>query len=130
VYYTSYGRVAERLKAPVLKTGEVQASVGSNPTPSAITESWLSGLKHLTANETNQKVPRVRISHSPPTLWGRGEIGIHSRLKICGFGMSVRLRPSLPIIQGLIAQMVEQLTLNQRVVGSIPSQFTNYDSID
>ena len=29
------GWVAERFKAPVLKTGEVQASVGSNPTPSA-----------------------------------------------------------------------------------------------
>ena len=30
--------MAERSKAPVLKTGEVHASVGSNPTPSAI--SW------------------------------------------------------------------------------------------
>jgi hypothetical protein len=29
------GWVAERFKAPVLKTGDVQASVGSNPTPSA-----------------------------------------------------------------------------------------------
>lgn len=31
-----YGQLAERLKAPVLKTGDVQASVGSNPTLSAI----------------------------------------------------------------------------------------------
>ena len=30
-----YGWVAEWFKAPVLKTGDVQASVGSNPTPSA-----------------------------------------------------------------------------------------------
>jgi hypothetical protein len=30
------GWVAERFKAAVLKTAEVQASVGSNPTPSAI----------------------------------------------------------------------------------------------
>lgn len=29
------GRVAERLKAPVLKTGNGQPFVGSNPTPSA-----------------------------------------------------------------------------------------------
>ena len=29
------GWVAERFKAPVLKTGDVKASVGSNPTPSA-----------------------------------------------------------------------------------------------
>lgn len=29
------GRVAERLKAPVLKTGERTRSVGSNPTPPA-----------------------------------------------------------------------------------------------
>jgi hypothetical protein len=28
--------VAERLKAPVLKTGRVKALVGSNPTPSAV----------------------------------------------------------------------------------------------
>ena len=32
---SEYGGVAERLKAPVLKTGDVKASVGSNPTPSA-----------------------------------------------------------------------------------------------
>jgi hypothetical protein len=31
-----YGEVAERFKAPVLKTGEVQASVSSNLTLSAI----------------------------------------------------------------------------------------------
>ena len=31
----SHGGVAERLKAPVLKTGEARASVGSNPTLSA-----------------------------------------------------------------------------------------------
>ncbi len=29
---------------------------------------------------------------------------------------------------GLLAQLVEQLTLNQRVVGSIPSQPTNFSS--
>jgi hypothetical protein len=29
------GRVAERFKAPVLKTGLVKANVGSNPSPSA-----------------------------------------------------------------------------------------------
>ena len=29
------GRVAERLNAPVLKTGDGKPSVGSNPTPSA-----------------------------------------------------------------------------------------------
>ena len=29
------GEMAERLKAPVLKTGDVKASVGSNPTLSA-----------------------------------------------------------------------------------------------
>ena len=31
-----HGEVAERLKAPVLKTGEAQVSVGSNPTLSAM----------------------------------------------------------------------------------------------
>ena len=30
------GGVAERLNAPVLKTGDTRVSVGSNPTPSAI----------------------------------------------------------------------------------------------
>ena len=30
-----YGEMSERLKEPVLKTGDVQASVGSNPTLSA-----------------------------------------------------------------------------------------------
>src|SRR5690606_31183190 len=33
------GGVAERFKAPVLKTGVGQLTVGSNPTPSAITPS-------------------------------------------------------------------------------------------
>ena len=33
-----YGEMAERLKAPVLKTGDVKASVGSNPTLSAKSE--------------------------------------------------------------------------------------------
>lgn len=32
---TAHGRVAERMKAAVLKTADVKASVGSNPTPSA-----------------------------------------------------------------------------------------------
>jgi hypothetical protein len=32
----THGWVAEWFKAPVLKTGDVKASVGSNPTPSAI----------------------------------------------------------------------------------------------
>ena len=31
-----YGEMSERLKEPVLKTGEARASVGSNPTLSAI----------------------------------------------------------------------------------------------
>ncbi len=35
------GWVAERFKAPVLKTGDVQASVGSNPTPSASRPSFI-----------------------------------------------------------------------------------------
>ena len=30
-----HGGMAERFNAPVLKTGDAQASVGSNPTPSA-----------------------------------------------------------------------------------------------
>ena len=34
-YNTSAGGVAERLKAPVLKTGLPKGNVGSNPTPSA-----------------------------------------------------------------------------------------------
>ena len=34
-YATPKGRVAERMKAAVLKTADVKASVGSNPTPSA-----------------------------------------------------------------------------------------------
>ena len=36
------GEMAERLKAPVLKTGDVKASVGSNPTLSAILSNILS----------------------------------------------------------------------------------------
>ncbi len=34
---TASGGVVEWLMAPVLKTGEVKASVGSNPTPSVFT---------------------------------------------------------------------------------------------
>ena len=34
------GDMAERLKAPVLKTGHVKACVGSNPTISAIFKTW------------------------------------------------------------------------------------------
>lgn len=30
-----HGGMSERLKEPVLKTGEARASVGSNPTPAA-----------------------------------------------------------------------------------------------
>ena len=37
-----HGEMAERLKAPVLKTGDVKASVGSNPTLSAKLQSFLS----------------------------------------------------------------------------------------
>jgi hypothetical protein len=33
---TARGGMAERLKAPVLKTGDPKGSVGSNPTPSAV----------------------------------------------------------------------------------------------
>jgi hypothetical protein len=36
VVFTPFGGVAERLNAPVLKTGDVRPSVGSNPTSSAI----------------------------------------------------------------------------------------------
>ena len=36
IFYTgNYGGVAEWPNAPVLKTGDMQVSVGSNPTPSA-----------------------------------------------------------------------------------------------
>ena len=45
------GEMSERLKEPVLKTGEAQASVGSNPTLSA---TLLSGILYL------QKYPRGR----------------------------------------------------------------------
>ena len=45
------GEMSERLKEPVLKTGEAQASVGSNPTLSA---TLLSGISYL------QKYPRGR----------------------------------------------------------------------
>src|SRR5205823_2982193 len=34
------GGVVERLMAPVLKTGRAQALVGSNPTPSAISQNF------------------------------------------------------------------------------------------
>ena len=48
----SKGWVAERFKAPVLKTGDVQASVGSNPTPSA-------SLKPMAAFD-----PFLRLAHA------------------------------------------------------------------
>ena len=35
ICFCTHGEMAERLKAPVLKTGDVKASVGSNPTLSA-----------------------------------------------------------------------------------------------
>ena len=38
IFAVYYGEVVEWFKALVLKTSEVQASVGSNPTLSAITE--------------------------------------------------------------------------------------------
>ena len=41
----SYGEMSEWLKEPVLKTGEAQVSVGSNPTLSAIFKKhiWICG---------------------------------------------------------------------------------------
>jgi hypothetical protein len=58
--------MAERLIAPVSKTGELKSSVGSNPTISArIMVRWLSGLKHLPAKKAvAQKVARGFKSHS------------------------------------------------------------------
>ena len=50
-------------KAAKLKSSCVQVrflSVAPN------SESWVSGLNHLTANEARRQVPRVQISHSPP----------------------------------------------------------------
>ena len=37
-----YGEMSERLKEPVLKTGDAQASVGSNPTLSATSKKGIS----------------------------------------------------------------------------------------
>jgi hypothetical protein len=44
--------MAERLKAPVLKTGDPRGSVGSNPTPSANFD--FQGLQNLIAAETTK----------------------------------------------------------------------------
>ena len=71
-----YGGMAERLKAAVLKTAEAQASVGSNPTPSAMGYSRIGGKperwpskaegNRLLSGCTPNSVPRVRIPPSPP----------------------------------------------------------------
>ena len=54
-----FGGVSERPKEPVLKTGVVQATVGSNPTPSATqsTAKWAS----LRIAEILLTSPRVRL---------------------------------------------------------------------
>jgi hypothetical protein len=46
------GGMAERFKAPVLKTGDPRGSVGSNPTPSANFD--FQGLQNLIAAETTK----------------------------------------------------------------------------
>jgi hypothetical protein len=44
--------MAERFKAPVLKTGDPQGSVGSNPTPSAAPYMFLLGNSLRLKNES------------------------------------------------------------------------------
>ena len=47
---------------------------------------WVSGLNHRTANATNRKVPRVRISPSPP-MWSvrEAEFSLHCQCRDHGF---------------------------------------------
>lgn len=52
-----HGRLAERPKAPVSKTGGPQGSVGSNPTPTSNMDVWLRGRRRPLGKRVNRKVP-------------------------------------------------------------------------
>lgn len=62
------GGVVERLIAPVLKTGEAQAFVGSNPTPSA--KSREAGSKRKRWDENGVRPPGAkRLEGAKPNWW-------------------------------------------------------------
>ena len=52
-----HGEMSERLKEPVLKTGDVQASVGSNPTLSA---TFLNSYVICRSTQEAEGAPRLR----------------------------------------------------------------------
>ena len=74
------GRMAEWFKAPVLKTGVGQLTVGSNPSPSAgLTREYWGGARVvewgrlLSGCRDHKSRPRVRIPPSPlKSLFDRG----------------------------------------------------------
>ena len=64
------GEMAERLKAPVLKTGDVKASVGSNPTLSAkphymVLQKYPSGRRGSPAKGVGGLKTRARVRLPP-----------------------------------------------------------------
>ena len=64
-----FGSLAEWTIAFVLKTKVLRGTIGSNPIASALLESWLSGLKHLSAKkEYIKSVSQVQILYSPLCL--------------------------------------------------------------
>ena len=56
-----YGEMSERLKEPVLKTGDVQTSVGSNPTLSAMfLYLWNGNLNMCRSTQEAEGAPLLR----------------------------------------------------------------------
>lgn len=72
---TKYGEVAERPKAPVLKTGAPQGAVGSIPTLSSSMEAWLSGYGTGFENRHSLRGSQVRVLPLPPVR----KMGEHGR---------------------------------------------------
>ena len=64
---STIGGVAERSNAPVLKTGECQSSVGSNPTPSAIIHFLASSIKPILCEGLTHQ-SKTQLSFSPTHL--------------------------------------------------------------
>lgn len=126
---SSNGEVAEWLKAPVLKTGDLQRSVGSNPTLSA------NAMRGFQITEACGARDRLRICGDSVSKTGdaRAHLRISGHLSRCsssgrapdlGSGGRVFESPHLDQFAS-VAQLAEHLPSKQDVAGSSPVTRSN-----
>ena len=105
-----YGAMAEWFIAAVSKTDDVHASVGSNPTGSAIRTISCHASPLSGEPQAQHYSIRGHVSHE-------SQMGIHSEY---GFQNGYMRFALTHVSHGLVAQLVEQGTENPRVSGSTP----------